>query len=206
MFTNNDHYKLNIFDYFRAVYETIFLPAKTFEKLELNSYQLLSFLVLSAWLYAIIANILKTLSPFVLLITSPISVIPHVYFIALSLYLIFGKLFKANTTFKECFKISSYILIALLPFMAIEFLKYRDTAILLFIKSLPFLYFIYLTYKATMIRFNTIGKQNIIRGNMLACLLIFFISTLVFSINMGILVFICEHVAGFNYIWFTNYD
>ena len=205
MFSKNQIYSSSLREYIKLIYNVLLFPENTFQNLNLNYYQLTSYLVLSAWLYAVLANILKIFSVFIFLLLSPVSVLPHSASIALILYLIFGKLHNVKTSFKECFKISSYILIAFLPLMSLSCIPLNDTPLVITAKALPFVYFIFILYKATMVKFKKAGYKKIIMGNVLANLMIFFISTIIFSINMSILLFICEHILHFNYVWSFQY-
>lgn len=199
-------YNLSIIDYVKTIFNVIISPKKTFSELNLSYYQLISYLIVSGWLYAIIACLLKSLSPFWLLLFSPISIVIHTFLISLFLYLIFNKLLKSKASFAECFKIMSYILIAMLPFMSIVFIKNRDTLILLMIKSFPFIYFLILTYIASLINFKNIKYHKLIQGNVLASMSTFFISTIIFTINMILLTISSKLLFDFTYIWKIYYN
>lgn len=202
---NDNQHTLSIPEYTRSIYRVIRYPAEAFKEDPLNLYQLISYLLLSSWIYAIIANYLKSLAPFVLLVLSPLSVIPHVFLIALTLYLIFNKIYRCNISIYNCFKDVSLVFIALLPFMSIEFYRYLTAWPYIMIKMIPFLYLVILLYQFIKVNFEELNLQKRLQALILCCLLIMFISTLVFSINMGILVIIYEVVMGQNYVWRINY-
>ena len=196
---------LSIKEYIQTIYRVLRFPDETFKSNQLNLYQITSYLILSAWLYSIIANYLKSLAPFVILILSPLSVIPHVLLTALVLYLVFNYLYNCNIKFSKCYNDVSYIFIALLPFMAIEFYQYFTEWPTIMIKTIPFLYLIILLYQFIKTNFEGIKLHKRLQALILCSLLIMFTSTIVFSINMGILVIIYEVVIGQNYVWRTNY-
>lgn len=205
MNTNNHQQKLTIKEYTQIIYRVIRYPDEIFKSNPLNLYQIISYLILSAWIYSIIANYLKSLAPFVLLILSPLSIIPHVLLTALTLYLIFNKVYRHNISFSKCFYDVSYIFIALLPFMAIEFYKYLTEWPFIMIKTIPFLYLIILLYQFIKTNFEDIKLHKRLQALILCSLLIMFISTIIFSLNMGILVIIYEVGIGQNYVWRINY-
>jgi hypothetical protein len=205
MNNSNNIYKTSPGNYFKIIYNTITKPEKVLSTPKLSIYQIAVYLILSAFLYAVIANFIKTLAPFLLLLISPISVIPHTFFLALFLYLIFGKLYQTNFTLKESFKIIGYILIAMLPFMAIVFVSTRDTLPILLIKTLPFIYFLVLTYRATATKFKNIKKEKLIQGNVLACLSSFFVSTIIFTVNMAFVTFVNDLLFQYHYEWKDYY-
>lgn len=196
---------LSIKEYFQTIYKVIRYPDETFKSNPLSLYQITGYLILSAWLYSIIANYLKSLTPFVILILSPLSVIPHVLLIALVLYLVFNNVYNYNIKFSKCFNDVSYIFIALLPFMAIEFYQYLTEWPSIMIKTIPFLYLIILLYQFIKTNFVGIKLHKRLQALILCSLLIMFTSTIVFSINMGILVIIYEVWMGQNYVWHINY-
>lgn len=205
MSINDNQYKLSINEYIKLIYRVIRYPGRVFQEEQLELYQIISYLILSAWIYSIIANHLKSLAPFILLVLSPLSVIPHVSLIALALYLVFNKIYNCEIKFSKCFKDVSLIFIALLPFMSIEFYRYFTQWPLIMIKTIPFFYVIILLYQIIK---NNFQKHNIhkrIQALILCCLLTIFISTLVFSIDMGILVIFYELIIGQNYVWRINY-
>lgn len=196
---------LSIKEYIQTIYKVIRYPDETFKSNPLNLYQITGYLILSAWLYSIIANYLKSLAPFVILILSPLSVIPHVLLTALVLYLVFNNIYNCNIKFSKCYNDVSYIFIALLPFMAIEFYQYFTEWPSIMIKTIPFLYLIILLYQFIKTNFESIKLHKRLQALILCSLLIMFTSTIVFSINMGILVIIYEVVIGQNYVWRINY-
>lgn len=206
MFKKNNTYKTSIVNYIETIFKILLSPSKTFKYLDLSFYQLVSYLILSALFYAVIACLLRNLAPFLLIILSPISIIPHAFLIALSLYLIFIKLFHAEGSFEKCFKLSSYVLIALLPLMAIVFIKSHDTPVLLLIKALPFIYFLLLVYTASYTGFENLRFHKLIQGNVLSSLIILFVSTMVFTINIMILSFLSEVIFHYTYVWKIYYD
>ena len=206
MSSNDKVNSTNLKDYLTVVYKTILFPSIAFKLLNLNTYQLISYLILSAWIYAVLANILKTYSAFTFLIMAPITVVPHTLLIALTLYLIFGKLNGAKTSFKDCFEVASYMLIALLPIMSISCLPFKKNLLIFIIKSLPFILYVMIQYRATCIKFKALPAGKIISGNVLSSLIIFLISTLIFSMNMAILLFICENIYHFDYVWSFHYE
>lgn len=196
---------LSISEYVQTVCTTLIKPENTLKKLSLNIYQLCSYLLISAFLYALIANLFTMFSPFVLLILSPVSVMPHTLLISASLYIIFGKLKGSTLSFKKCFKISSYLLISLIPFMAIIFTDARDNLILITIKTLPFIYFAILLYHATSAHVCKLKISRLIMLNMLDILIILLTSTLIFTINICLIQFIGSYLFGFKYIWRIHY-
>lgn len=197
--------KSSLTSYLETIICVLSTPTKVYSKLKLETSELLSYVIVSGLFYAIIANILKTLAPFPLLILSPLSAIPHVFLLSVFIYLIFKKLYKADTNFKTCFKISCYTLIALLPLTAIVFAKNTDSLLILSLKFFPFIYYLILTHKAVSINFKNLSKKAIIQGNVLASLTSLFASTIVFTINMNILNFITEFIFHYQYIWKFNY-
>lgn len=206
MFYRQNILQISIYKYFETIFNVICRPSKTFKDLSISYHELICYLILSAWLYAIISCHLRTLSSYLLLILSPISIIPHTLLTGLVFYLIFIKLFKARGSFEECLKIASYIFIGLLPIMTVTFIKNSDNIVLFLIKALPFLYFLVLTYKASKISFPSLRINKLIQGNVLASLINLCVSTLVFSINMIILSFINSKVFDHSYVWKIYYN
>jgi hypothetical protein len=173
--------------------------------MNLNYYQIISYLIISAWFYALIANTLKNLAPFLMLILAPLSVLPHAGLFALLLYLIFSNLCKSKISLKECFKLSTYIFIAILPLTGIVFIPNKDYYIILALKSLPFIYFIILTYLALSIKAADIKSRKRIQGNVLASLGILFISTIIFSINIYLVQSLSKLLFDYDYVWKFSY-
>jgi hypothetical protein len=191
--------------YFKTVFRVLFLPTQTFNNMNLNYYQIISYLIISAWFYALIANTLKNLAPFLMLILAPLSVLPHAGLFALLLYLIFSNLCKSKISLKECFKLSTYIFIAILPLTGIVFIPNKDYYIILALKSLPFIYFIILTYLALSIKAADIKSRKRIQGNVLASLGILFISTIIFSINIYLVQSLSKLLFDYDYVWKFSY-
>lgn len=202
---NNNINKPLITEYFKTIYKTIRHPKRIFCNCELSLYQINCYLVLSAWLYALIANCLKTLAPFILLILSPLSIIPHLLLINISIYIIFKYIYNVKINFSKSYKDTSLIFIALLPFMSIEYFKYFRDWPLIMIKAIPFIYFIVLFYKFIQSNFKDLKTGKKVQSLVLSSLIILFISTIVFSINMSILIILYETVIKQNYLWHINY-
>jgi hypothetical protein len=194
-----------ILEYFKIIISTLFKPKEVFKNQDITYKHLTGFIIISSIVYAILANIFRSYSLFMLLILSPLSIIPHWILTATGMHLIFNKVFQTDSSFSKCAKTTGYILVSLLPLISIVFCKNHDSPLLLTAKIIPFVLFTWLTYVSTQINYAKLSINKIIQGNILYLLIVLLISSIIFSIDMSLLIIISKLLFNYNYVW-TFYD